>query len=223
MQMSHNFFAEQELILTRSLTMVQHLCLWHLSTDMQMSHNSFAERELILTRSLMMVQHLYLWLLSQARPDIEHPVRYLLNATQQASGSSIHYGATPRLRHLSTNMQMSHNSLAEQADTDKEFNDGATPLLVASQRGHADVAQPLCEARADIDKKFDDGATDIYNEFDDRATPLLVASLRGHADVAQLLRRARADTDKEFNDGAIPLLWHLSQARPDSEHPVGTH
>ena len=43
------------LILTRSLTMVQHLCLWHLSTDMQMSHNSFAEQELILTRSLTMV------------------------------------------------------------------------------------------------------------------------------------------------------------------------
>ena len=93
--------------------MVQHLCLWHLSTDMQMSHNSFAERELILTRSLTMVQHLYLWHLSQARPNSEHPVRYPLNATQQASGSSIHYGATPCLWHLSTDMQMSHNSFAE--------------------------------------------------------------------------------------------------------------
>ena len=38
------------------------------------------------------------------------------------------------------------------ADIDKEFNDGATPLLVASQRGHADVAQLLCKARADIDE-----------------------------------------------------------------------
>ena len=34
----------------------------------------------------------------------------------------------------------------------KEFDDGATPLLVASLRGHADVAQLLCGARADIDK-----------------------------------------------------------------------
>ena len=43
------------------------------------------------------------------------------------------------------------------------INDGATPLLVASQRGHADVAQLLCGARADIDKEFNDDATDIYN------------------------------------------------------------
>jgi len=35
---------ERELTLTSSLTTVQHLCLWHLSTDMQMSHNAFAER-----------------------------------------------------------------------------------------------------------------------------------------------------------------------------------
>ena len=32
------------------------------------------------------------------------------------------------------------------------IDDGATPLLVASPRGHADVAQLLCEARADIDE-----------------------------------------------------------------------
>ena len=88
---AHNSFAEKELILTRSLTTVQHLCLWHLSTDTQMSHNSFAKRELILTRNLTMVQHLYLWHLSQTKPNSEHPVRYPLNATQEASSSSIHY------------------------------------------------------------------------------------------------------------------------------------
>ena len=48
-----------------------------------------------------------------------------------------------------------------QADSDKEFNNSATPLLVASQHGHADVTQLLCGAQADINKEFNDGATDI--------------------------------------------------------------
>jgi len=41
------------------------------------------------------------------------------------------------------------------------IDNGATPLLVASQRGHADVTQLLCRVRADIDKEVNDGATDI--------------------------------------------------------------
>ena len=41
------------------------------------------------------------------------------------------------------------------------IDDGATPLLVASQRGHADVTQLLCRVRADIDKEVNNGATDI--------------------------------------------------------------
>ena len=83
-----------------------------------------------------------------------------------------------------------------QADSDKEFNNSATPWLVASQHGHADVTQLLCGAQADIDKEFNDGATDIEKEFDDGATPSLVASPRGHADVAQLLCEVRADIDE---------------------------
>ena len=41
------------------------------------------------------------------------------------------------------------------------IDNGATPSLVASQRGHADVTQLLCRVRADIDKEVNDGATDI--------------------------------------------------------------
>ena len=103
--------------------------------------------------------------------------------------------------------------LAEQADTDKEFNDGATPFLLASQRGHADVAQPLCGARADIDKKCDDEATDFNNEFDESATPLLVASLRGQADVARPLRRAQLRLTKSLT--TAQYLYCGISATPD--------
>ena len=41
------------------------------------------------------------------------------------------------------------------------IDNGATPLLVASQRGRADVTQLLCRVRADIDKEVNDGATYI--------------------------------------------------------------
>ena len=60
----HNSFVGRKLIVTRSLTIVQHLCLWHLCADTQMSHNSCAEHELILTSRLTMAQHLFLWHLS---------------------------------------------------------------------------------------------------------------------------------------------------------------
>ena len=54
---------------------------------------------------------------------------------------------------LSTLILSSISERAARIDIDKEFNDGATPLL-----GDADVAQLLCGARADIDKEFNDGA-----------------------------------------------------------------
>ena len=41
------------------------------------------------------------------------------------------------------------------------MDNGATPLLVAYQRGNADVTQLLCKVRADIDKEVNDGATYI--------------------------------------------------------------
>ena len=80
-------------------------------------------------------------------------------------------------------------------DIDKEFNNGATPLLVASQHGHAEVAQLLCGARTDIDEPFNDVAT-----------PLLMASQEGHAGIAQFLCEARADIDKPDNNAGTPLL-----------------
>ena len=62
---------------------------------------------------------------------------------------------------------------------DKQFNGGTTPLLMASQHGHAELAQLLCGARADIDKPDENCAT-----------ALAWASRFGYTKVAQLLCRA---------------------------------
>ena len=86
---------------------------------------------------------------------------------------------------------------------------------MASQHGHAELAQRLCGARADIDKQFNDGTT-----------PLLMASqhghasflrqpgkgtempiMGGHAELAQLLCGARADIDKPDENCATALAW----------------
>jgi hypothetical protein len=80
---------------------------------------------------------------------------------------------------------------------------------VASQRGHADVAQLLC-ARTDIDKEFNDGATDIDNEFNEWRNTLLVASLRRHADVTQLLVERKLIVTRSLTIMQHLCLWHLS-------------
>jgi ankyrin repeat protein len=85
--------------------------------------------------------------------------------------------------------------LAERgADINKAMNDGATPLLVASQNGHVDVVRILIGRGADINKADNDGVT-----------PLWIASLNGHVEVVSILAERGADINKAMNDGATPL------------------
>ena len=71
---------------------------------------------------------------------------------------------------------------------------GCTPLFIACQYGHLEVARLLVEKGADMDKANDAGAT-----------PLFLACRKGHLEVVQLLVERGADTDKATNSGATPL------------------
>jgi hypothetical protein len=73
---------------------------------------------------------------------------------------------------------------------------GVTALMMASENGHPEVVQLLCEAGADMDKADNDGFT-----------ALILASQRGHKAVAQLLCEAGADVDKADNDSATALIF----------------
>ncbi len=75
------------------------------------------------------------------------------------------------------------------------MDDGLTPLYIACQNGHKDVADLLLQAGADKDKAFGNGRT-----------PLYIASQKGQKDIVELLLRAGADKDKAQKDGATPLF-----------------
>ncbi|CAE7423520.1 FRAS1 [Symbiodinium sp. KB8] len=82
----------------------------------------------------------------------------------------------------------------EELQNDPDLGDPA-PLLIASQRGHLEVARLLLEAKADKDKTLNDGAT-----------PLYISVQHGHLEVARILLDAKADMDKGKNNGATPLF-----------------
>ena len=77
---------------------------------------------------------------------------------------------------------------------EQESTFGATPLIIASENGHAEVVKLLLAAGADKDKAMHGGTT-----------PLYIASFNGHAEVVKLLLAAGVDKDKARQDGTTPL------------------
>ena len=81
---------------------------------------------------------------------------------------------------------MAHVLLGHGADADKATtDDGVTPLLTASTRGHASIVTALIEAGAAVNLAMHDGAT-----------PLFFASQQGHTKMAAALLAAGAAVDQ---------------------------
>ena len=71
------------------------------------------------------------------------------------------------------------------------MHNGATSLLVASDRGHLDVVRELLARGAVVDAANNDGAT-----------PLIQASWQGHTEVVRALLAAGANKRHVQNNGA---------------------
>jgi ankyrin repeat protein len=79
-----------------------------------------------------------------------------------------------------------------------------TPLHLAAQEGHKDMAELLLANKADVNAKAADGWT-----------PLHLATQNGHKDVAELLLANKADVNAKATDGSTPL--HLAAAAGATE------
>ena len=73
---------------------------------------------------------------------------------------------------------------------------GWTPLHVAAQAGHKEVAELLLANRADVNAKDNRGMT-----------PLHWAAQAGHKEVAELLLANKADVNAKTKVGWTPLHW----------------
>jgi cytohesin len=78
-----------------------------------------------------------------------------------------------------------------------EDNAGATPLHIAAEFGHKDVADILLANKADVNAKDNMGATPLHK----------AAMVGGAYDVAELLLANRADVNARDNDLMTPLDW----------------
>ena len=91
---------------------------------------------------------------------------------------------------------------AHAADVNKATTyDGATPLCIACQNGHAPVVSLLLAAHADVNKARTDTG----------ATPLYTACYFGYAPVVSLLLAAHADVNKATTDDGITPLYMACQ------------
>ena len=87
--------------------------------------------------------------------------------------------------------------LSKGADISKQTSNGAFPLLLAAQEGHAGVVADLIEAGANVD------AVDSKSG----AFPLLLAAQNGHAGIVAALVKAGANVDAvNSKSGTFPLL-----------------
>ncbi len=87
--------------------------------------------------------------------------------------------------------------LSKGADISKQTSNGAFPLLLAAQEGHARIVAALVEAGANV------------NAVDSKrgAFPLLLAAQEGHAGIVAALVEAGADVDAvNSENGTFPLL-----------------
>ena len=80
------------------------------------------------------------------------------------------------------------------------FDDGLTPLHLASRQGHLDIARFLVEHSANVAAQDQGGST-----------PLHLASERGHLDLARLLVEHGANAVAQDQHGSTPL--HLASGR----------
>ncbi|WP_257254282.1 ankyrin repeat domain-containing protein, partial [Endozoicomonas sp. SESOKO3] len=97
------------------------------------------------------------------------------------------------------NLKKVKKSLAEGVNVNAVMKDDLTALMIASIKGHTDVAEHLIKNRAEVN------AARACDGF----TPLMLAAEYGNTECVQLLLDKGADLDARNKGGATPLLCGL--------------
>ena len=157
------------------------------------------------------------------------------------NGTPLHYASFCGLPDAVKALAIEH----PQDVNSQSFTGGQTPLHIASQVGHVDVARLLIEHGADVAAQRRDGMRPLHQASErgdvdmawlliehgadvaaqewDGATPLHRASERGHVDMARLLIEHGADAAARREGGRSPLhrastRGHVDMARLLIEH-----
>lgn len=86
--------------------------------------------------------------------------------------------------------------LKKKANVDARNDNGATPLMLATLRGHTAIVELLCAFNANTD----------ISEDDQLVTPLMVACFKGNVDIAKILLTKGASVNLVNKHGATALV-----------------
>jgi hypothetical protein len=123
------------------------------------------------------------------------PDRYLIDGQLPLGAAALSYAAFCGFRGVVDYLITTHTQ-----DINARYHGLATPLYMASRRGHAEVVYLLLQHNADVN----DHCPRTYNW-----TPLHVASYRGHAKVVRFLLERGADVN-ELSEGHNTPLHNAS-------------
>ena len=114
-------------------------------------------------------------------------------------GTPLHYAALCGLCDVAKGLAI------DQKDVNSQYFDNkATPLHLASRKGHVDLARFLIKHGATAAAKDQDGST-----------PLHEASWNGHLDITRILVEHGADAAAQDKRGSTPLHLASSEGNPD--------